>query len=54
MLSRFGDNANSIPRVCQSGFSPQAPARRKEDLTKVLTNHRNFDQEGFRALFRDS
>ena len=27
---------------------------RKERLTEVLTNHRHFEQEGFRALFRDS
>ena len=26
----------------------------KEGLTEVLTNDRHFDQEGFRALFRDS
>jgi hypothetical protein len=27
---------------------------RKEGLTEVLTNVRHFEQEGFRALFRDS
>jgi predicted nucleic acid-binding protein len=27
---------------------------RKEELTEVLTNDRHFEQEGFRALFRDS
>ncbi len=27
---------------------------RKEGLTQVLTNDRHFEQEGFRALFRDS
>jgi predicted nucleic acid-binding protein len=27
---------------------------RKEGLTEVLTNDRQFEQEGFRALFRDS
>lgn len=27
---------------------------RREGLTDVLTNHRHFEQEGFRALFRDS
>jgi len=27
---------------------------RKEGLTGVLTNDRHFEQEGFRALFRDS
>jgi uncharacterized protein len=27
---------------------------RKKGLTEVLTNDRHFDQEGFRALFRDS
>jgi predicted nucleic acid-binding protein len=27
---------------------------RKEGLTDVLTNDRHFEQEGFRALFRDS
>ena len=27
---------------------------RKEGLTEVLTNNRHFEQEGFRALFRDS
>jgi uncharacterized protein len=27
---------------------------RKEGLTEVLTNDRHFEQEGFRALFRDS
>jgi predicted nucleic acid-binding protein len=27
---------------------------RREGLTEVLTNDRHFDQEGFRALFRDS
>jgi predicted nucleic acid-binding protein len=27
---------------------------RREGLTKVLTNDRHFEQEGFRALFRDS
>jgi predicted nucleic acid-binding protein len=27
---------------------------RKEWLTEVLTNDRHFEQEGFRALFRDS
>lgn len=27
---------------------------RKERLTEVLTNDRHFEQEGFRALFRDS
>jgi predicted nucleic acid-binding protein len=26
---------------------------RKEGLTEVLTNDRHFEQEGFRALFRD-
>ena len=26
---------------------------RKKGLTEVLTNHRHFEQEGFRALFRD-
>ncbi len=26
----------------------------KEGLTEVLTNDRHFEQEGFRALFRDS
>jgi uncharacterized protein len=26
---------------------------RQEDLTEVLTNDRHFEQEGFRALFRD-
>ena len=28
-------------------------AMRKEGLTEVLTNDRHFEQEGFRALFRD-
>ena len=27
---------------------------RKEGLTEVLSNDRHFEQEGFRALFRDS
>ena len=27
---------------------------RKKGLTEVLTNDRHFEQEGFRALFRDS
>ena len=27
---------------------------RKQRLTEVLTNNRHFEQEGFRALFRDS
>jgi uncharacterized protein len=27
---------------------------RKEQITEVLTNDRHFEQEGFRALFRDS
>jgi predicted nucleic acid-binding protein len=27
---------------------------RKEGLTEVLTNDEHFEQEGFRALFRDS
>jgi predicted nucleic acid-binding protein len=27
---------------------------RKEGLSEVLTNDRHFEQEGFRALFRDS
>ncbi|MFN0105703.1 MAG: type II toxin-antitoxin system VapC family toxin [Bryobacteraceae bacterium] len=27
---------------------------RREGLTDVLTNDRHFEQEGFRALFRDS
>jgi uncharacterized protein len=27
---------------------------RKEGLTEVLTNDRHFEQEGFRALFRDT
>ena len=27
---------------------------RKEGLTEVLANDRHFEQEGFRALFRDS
>jgi predicted nucleic acid-binding protein len=27
---------------------------RKEELTEVLTNDRHFEQEGFRALFRDA
>jgi predicted nucleic acid-binding protein len=27
---------------------------RKEGLTEVLTNDRHFEQEGFRAVFRDS
>ena len=27
---------------------------RKEGLTEVLTNDHHFEQEGFRALFRDS
>ncbi|MGA2579262.1 MAG: hypothetical protein ABSH24_24895 [Bryobacteraceae bacterium] len=27
---------------------------RKERLTEVLTNDGHFEQEGFRALFRDS
>jgi len=27
---------------------------RKEGLTEVLTNDRHFEQEGFRALFRES
>jgi predicted nucleic acid-binding protein len=27
---------------------------RKERLTEVLTNDRHFEQEGFRALFRNS
>jgi predicted nucleic acid-binding protein len=29
-------------------------AMRKEGLTEALTNDRHFEQEGFRALFRDS
>jgi len=29
-------------------------AMRKEGLTEVLTNDRHFEQEGFRAMFRDS
>jgi predicted nucleic acid-binding protein len=29
-------------------------AMRSEGLTDVLTNDRHFEQEGFRALFRDS
>jgi predicted nucleic acid-binding protein len=29
-------------------------AMRKERITEVLTNDRHFEQEGFRALFRDS
>jgi predicted nucleic acid-binding protein len=29
-------------------------AMRKARLTEVLTNDRHFEQEGFRALFRDS
>ncbi len=29
-------------------------AMRMEGLTEVLTNDRHFEQEGFRALFRDS
>jgi len=27
---------------------------REEGLTEALTNDRHFEQEGFRALFRDS
>jgi uncharacterized protein len=27
---------------------------RKEGITDALTNDRHFEQEGFRALFRDS
>ena len=27
---------------------------RREGLTEILTNDRHFEQEGFRALFRDS
>ena len=27
---------------------------RKEGITEALTNDRHFEQEGFRALFRDS
>jgi predicted nucleic acid-binding protein len=30
------------------------PTMRKEGLTEALTNDRHFEQEGFRALFRDS
>ena len=29
-------------------------AMRKEGIAEVLTNDRHFEQEGFRALFRDS
>jgi predicted nucleic acid-binding protein len=29
-------------------------AMRREGVTDVLTNDRHFEQEGFRALFRDS
>ena len=29
-------------------------AMRREELTDVLTNDRHFEQEGFRALFRES
>jgi hypothetical protein len=29
------------------------PTMRREGLTEVLTNNRYFEQEGFRALFRD-
>ena len=29
-------------------------AMRREGITEVLTNDRHFEQEGFRALFRDS
>ena len=29
-------------------------AMRRERITEVLTNDRHFEQEGFRALFRDS
>lgn len=29
-------------------------AMRREGLTDILTNDRHFEQEGFRALFRDS
>jgi len=31
----------------------RAVAMHKEGLTEVLTNDRHFEQEGFRALFRD-
>jgi predicted nucleic acid-binding protein len=27
---------------------------RQEGLTEILTNDRHFEQEGFRALFRDA
>ena len=37
------DYARRLPRLL-----------RREGLTDVLTNDRHFEQEGFRALFRDS
>jgi predicted nucleic acid-binding protein len=27
---------------------------RRQCITEILTHHRHFDEEGFRALFRDS
>jgi predicted nucleic acid-binding protein len=27
---------------------------RREGLSEALTNHRHFEQEGFRAVFRDA
>jgi hypothetical protein len=41
-----------VPQSRESFLSMQTMRRR--GLTEVLTNDRHFEQEGFRALFRDS
>ena len=42
-----------IPQT-RTSFLAGLQIMRQERLTDVLTNDRHFEQEGFRALFRDS
>jgi predicted nucleic acid-binding protein len=47
-----------VPRPPDKGYSLtdciSMQTMRKEGLTEALTNDRHFEQEGFRALFRNS
>ena len=53
-LADFTDSAHRRALALTTEYAASQIMTTDEVLTAVLTNDRHFEQEGFRALFRDS
>ena len=53
VLAEYLSFFSNAPGLLRRAVAESVQTMRREGLTEVLTNDRHFEQEGFRALFRN-